>query len=197
MGICRIPSQSNTVYPRLCLLYLIGFISAISLPIGCYERTAMKLDRSKPFVVQIGRGSGRDGLETITIDTDGSVVLFRQRIETKGGDSEHRWERGAMKLTQASLSEIADAINQKNILVLNSNYINEKIYDGNQWILKIQQDSIQKRIYCSNDFPDSIVELANTIDTLLQQNGLHDVEWKQVLGEQAGSHDPRSANRKG
>jgi hypothetical protein len=125
-----------------------------------------------PYWVELGRGSGMIGLDTVKIREDGAVTLQRP-----GHPS---WATATMKLSDGSLARLRRSVAENRLLGLRRAYHAVGVHDGTQWVLRITQGGEEKTVYFSNLFPDEVVRFADEIDAVLAKDGLGDAEWRSI-----------------
>jgi hypothetical protein len=133
-------------------------------------RPAFVLDASKPFVIELGRGSGLYGLDVIKVRETGTVELHRI---TGGQDV----ETGSLKLSAGDVGKLVRLVNDQQLTGMGRAYSDPKVADGTQWVLWIQQTPSEKSVYFNNSFPGQITTFADRLDALLQGAGLSTVSW--------------------
>src|SRR3712207_226077 len=67
------------------------------------------LDAEQPLTIELGRGSGREGLETGRVTQDGAVTLHRMNWRTADGVRRLSWEKASLRLAGWSLRQVVDA----------------------------------------------------------------------------------------
>lgn len=164
---------------------------------------------SKPFQLQLGRGSTWKGYDTVTIGKTGNVVLYQKRrafLTAQGEikfwkdvlrDGEYKqgmaraeyWEQAELELSDASLWRLGEALVAEEVPGMASEYRADSVSDGTQWILRLQQDGRWKRIYCSNHFPEALQSFASALDAELERAGLANATWKRVPASLERSHE--------
>jgi hypothetical protein len=80
---------------------LLVIVFALAAAAGCSrverdDRPAFTIDRTQPFWLEFGRGSGWHGLDTIKIDQTGRVVLHRKKITRQ--EKVNVWEVATVQL---------------------------------------------------------------------------------------------------
>jgi len=148
--------------------------SGRSIVVAPSTRPAFTLDASKPFVIELGRGSGLYGLDTVKLTEDGTVELhriksFRPNLETT-----------SLKLLPGQLKELIDLVNSNHITGMGASYSDPGIMDGTQWVLWIKQTPFEKAIYFNNAFPGEITDFASRLDAVLAAAGLSGASWTAV-----------------
>jgi hypothetical protein len=109
------------------------------------------------------------GLETVTVDWDGQVRVFRYRSTLIDNIVYRHLETATTRLPLEALTRLANAIIELRIVEMEKQYVDRDIEDGSQWILWIRQGSCEKAIYFSNLFPAEIDAFADTLDDILVQ----------------------------
>lgn len=146
---------------------------------GCSNNgPTFTIDRTQPFWLEFGRGSGWHGLNTVKLDQTGKVVLHRMKSEQKERVVALSWEAATMQLSPERVAEVLKAVESNNLLSLHKAYHDESIADGTQWVLWIRQGDNEKSVYFNNNFPREITAFAEQIDAILAQAGLEKVEWQ-------------------
>ena len=140
-----------------------------------------KMDASHPFHIELGRGSGWLGLDTVAISQDGKTTLFRHTRPTG-------WETTTLVLEPASIRRVVRAIEVNKISAMGSSY-SANAFDGTQWIIWITQGTNSKSVYFDNHFPHAIRRVARTIDAELKRAGLPHAKWVPVVPPQSRQHE--------
>lgn len=146
------------------------------------DRPEFTIDRSQPFLLQFGRGSGWHGLDTVKLDQSGLVVLHRMK------SSRQAWEVASLQLPPESLGEVLKAVEANRLTALHKAY-HEDIEDGTQWVLWIKQGDQEKSVYFNNRFPPEITRFAEQLDAILARAGLDKVTWQPVTGQKSRQHE--------
>ena len=129
----------------------------------------LPFDASQPFQLDFGRGSGSAGLETIAIAENGKATICRRtRLGT--------WESASLQVSAQQSTQIAQAITRHQLLHLAKEYLGT-VDDGTQWILWIRQGTRGKAAYFDNNFPGSIRDFANELDSILPAAGIDKLRW--------------------
>lgn len=146
----------------------------------------MAFDPTRPYRIEFGRGSGYDGLDTIAIDENGQVVLYRMREEWDGGLIRPRWETASSSLDPQARQRIAELIRDLKLLEMGNAY-HADVADGSQWVFWLVQGDEEKTIYFDNHFPEPIQDFAVALDRELNlSEGMFD--WNRVPDELADAH---------
>jgi hypothetical protein len=150
------------VFTALLILLLTGLATYFIVePMGAPPF----IPRDENFDFQLGRGSGWHGLDLFRVTSDGTAVY---EYQTESGEG---WERKTFLVDRARLDALRDAINNLRIAELNRAY-HGNVMDGTQWCLLISMDGQTKSVYCDNNFPAPIRNLATLVDeTILEPLG--------------------------
>jgi hypothetical protein len=135
---------------------------------------AFTLQAGKPFVFELGRGSGLGGLDIVEVHETGVVRLQR-------GTHPPLVESTSLNLTPAQVTELVMLVNDQPLTRLGAVY-DGKISDGTQWVLWIRQGPFVKSVYFNNAFPGEITTVADRLDATLQAAGLQRAKWSAVPG---------------
>lgn len=142
-----------------------------------------QLDPAQPFRLDFGRGSGLDGLETISIGEGGQVRFHRFT-------NERRWERASRSLTLEELQSVGLAVRRHGVDMLARRYQpTPRVYDGTQWILWLRQGGREKATYCDNVFPEAIRDFAADLEKLLGAGHDARLRWEAVEAEEVREHE--------
>ncbi|MGA2068006.1 MAG: hypothetical protein ABSG86_23755 [Thermoguttaceae bacterium] len=146
------------------------------------------IDAAKPWKIELGRGSGRDGLDTAALTHDGTVLLYRLTRKPTSGARGASWETAEMALPHEAVSSILAAAAENRLLKLERAY-HADVRDGTQWVLRISQGTNEKSVYFDNHFPGAIVRFADLLDAVLARNGVGTVRWEPVPAGQGRKHE--------
>jgi hypothetical protein len=136
------------------------------------SRPSFHIDPNKPYRIELGRGSGWHGLDTLKISEDGKVVLHRHQ---------GTWYKATMKLPGESLAKVLQAVEENQLLGLHKAY-HADVADGTQWVLWLSQGEKEKSVYFNNHFPKEIIRFAASLDAVLADSGSGNLTWYPVLG---------------
>jgi hypothetical protein len=172
-----------------------SFVIAVALAvIGCSgqvekdDRPAFAIDRTQPFWLEFGRGSGWHGLNTIKLDQTGRVVLHRLKSERRQDVTVLSWEVATLPLPPEAVGEVLKAVEANGLMGLHKAY-HEDIADGTQWVLWIKQGEREKSVYFNNSFPAAITRFAEQLDAILARAGLDKMPWQPVPEREARQHE--------
>jgi hypothetical protein len=152
------------------------------------DRPAFTIDRTQPFCLEFGRGSGWHGLDTVKIDQTGEVVLHRMKSERQKNVNALSWERTTLQLSPESLADVLKAVESNNLIGLHKAY-HEATADGTQWVLRVRQGELEKSVYFNNNFPRSITAFAEQLDAILSRGGLSTATWQPVPERESRQHE--------
>lgn len=168
---------------------LIAFVLAV---LGGMYSLAMRngspsftIDRSRPFCLEFGRGSGWQGLNTAKLDQTGRVVLYRMRREHV---SVVHWETTTLQLSPQAFADVLNAVESNDLMTLREEYY-ENIQDGTQWVLWIKQGEREKSVYFNNNFPRRIMAFAEEFDAILARSGSDKSVWQPEPRQDSREHE--------
>ena len=146
------------------------------------DRPVFRVDPAKPFQIQLGRGSGWHGLDTIKISQDGTVLL--NRATDRGAQS------ATLQLEPAAIDDLLRSIEENHLMKLDRVYGSD-IEDGTQWVLRIRQGDHEKSVHFNNSFPEPIVRFVRHLDEILARHygtaSWHTVPESGVSHSRAGT----------
>lgn len=135
---------------------------------------------SMPDLLEIGVGSGREGLLTVSIDRHGAVTVQRPNVVLL------EWERATLQLNEAQREEIAQRIDRDQIYALDGVY-SAGVADGTQLVLRMLERDDETVIYCDNECPPEVNAFNELVERLLDEAGLAGAHWSSVGGERSDS----------
>ncbi len=144
------------------------------------ERPSFTLDAGRPFVVELGRGSGWDGLDIVQVDETGTAWMQRRTSRLVEDVIQIRQEEAILPLPEAKKLTIVEKVNDLKLTTMARSYSDPVIADGTQWVLWIQQGSSGKSVYLDNVFPAPFKEFAGFLDEVLKEAGQASVTWKPL-----------------
>jgi hypothetical protein len=163
------------------------------------DRPAFTIDRTQPFWLEFGRGSGWHGLDTVKIDQTGRVVLHRMKSTRQENLNVLSWEVATLQvlswevatlqLPPEVVAEVLKAVESNRLMGLHRAYRDDKIADGTQWVLWIKQGEREKSVYFDNSFPRAITAFAEQVDAILARAGLNKVAWQPVPERESRQHE--------
>ena len=128
-----------------------------------------------------------EGFNTIEINGQGIVILYRLGYEEEEDIVHTFGESGTLHLSPDKLKVFSDSINSFQLTALHKEY-HANVYDGSQWQLWIEQGPHEKSVYCNNHFPESIYKFSDFLDEFLIENGLEVITWTEVPAEDYRKH---------
>jgi hypothetical protein len=152
------------------------------------HRPPFRIDHSMPFVIELGRGGGWRGLDTVKLDENGNVVLHRWSSERKAEAVYRHWETATLRLTDETVKKMLQAIEANSLMSLHAAY-HANVHDGTQWVFWANQGSNEKSVYCNNYFPNEMTQFAGRLDQILSDAGLDFVQWTAVPDGEGRRHE--------
>lgn len=146
------------------------------------SKTGWEIQPEQPFHLEFGRGSGREGLDLVTVNGTGQTTMFRINYGLS------RWETAQMRLSTNTLNQIVKAINRLKITGMAKAY-HAKVYDGTQWVFWLKQGKQEKAIYFNNHFPGEIQEFANILTHSLESENVKKVTWSAIPKNKWREHE--------
>lgn len=143
------------------------------------DRPVFYLDPARPWRIDLGRGSGLHGLETVTLDQSGRVLLYRYTDEYDDTRVGTRWETAADVLPREAVASVLSVAASTQLTLLNREY-HAPVADGTQWVLRIRQGEHNKAVYFNNHFPDTVVRFAARLDEVIATNVGRRLRWRAV-----------------
>lgn len=150
---------------------------------GSSAMTTASPDNSEAFLV-FGRGSGMDGLETVSVSPDGQVTVVRI---TPG--SNISWQRAEFRLSQDEHAALSQLVTTHHLADLGPRYAAD-VMDGTQWILMLREAGGDDAhvVYCDNAFPPEVERFATELDVLLRLHERPRLTWNELTSDQAREH---------
>lgn len=172
------------------LLFAVAFAAVeCSKRVKFDDQPELTIDRTQPFWLELIRGGIYQGRDRIKLDPTGRVVLRRFKTERKQNGLMRSPEVATLQLSPEAVDEILDAVEWNDLTGLHKAYIDEGVYDGTQWLLRITQGDREKSVYCSNYFPPQIKRFAKQLDSILAQAGLETVTWQPAPKQDSGQFE--------
>ena len=151
-------------------------------------RPAFTLEPTQPWKIDLGRGSGWHGLDTVALAHDGRVVLHQAKWEREGTANRQRRESAELTLPPDAIRHITDSVVAERLLDLGREYHAKGVADGTQWVLWVRQGGREKAVYLDNHFPEAAVQFAATVDAELTAAGAG-LRWRNVFGWDERGHE--------
>jgi ABC-type amino acid transport substrate-binding protein len=146
------------------------------------RRPVLQFDHTAPFRLELGRGSGWQGLETVAVNEKGEVLLYKMA-------QNDRWQTAKMSLPVEALAFLAKSVADLKILAMGRMYSVTGVADGTQWVFWLKQGEHEKSIYFNNHFPEAIQDFAVFLDELLAKNELGKATWTDVPAGEERKHE--------
>lgn len=169
---CRFQYSLRTLLLFVTICSVVCGVAVILVDRATYLRVpdpqpAWAIDESRPWTIEFGRGSGRQGLDTVKIGNDSRVVLHRLTSTA----TTLICEQATINLPPQAVAEILATVSRDGLLRLHKEYHARNVADGSQWIFWIKQGDNQKAVYCDNYFPGAITDFAESLDAVLSRTG--------------------------
>lgn len=130
-----------------------------------------------PDLVEFGRGSGRDGLATVSIDGEGVVTIHR------AGFGNPEWERGTVRLSAEQRIAIAERIYRDQIYAMDGSY-SAGVMDGWQFVLRLIEGDDETVVYCDNQCPPRVDRFIEEVNRMVEEAGRDGYGWTWVRGSE-------------
>ena len=172
---------------EFAMLRLVFVVSFVVVNSGCWhsggsalmsvpdKRPVFSIQSDTSFAIEFGRGSGWHGLDTISIDEIGMVLIHQ--ITNSG------LEKSSFTLKPSEVMDILASLRLHEIMNLDREYHDESIADGTQWVFLVTQGDNTKTIYFNNHFPKEITDFASDLDSILH------IDDRKLHWETAGSDE--------
>jgi hypothetical protein len=73
------------------------------------------------------------------------------------------WRKAEFQLTDETQQQLREALEVADVFSLREKYINERVSDGTQWVVRLRADETAKEVHCSNEFPGVLRVLSRTL----------------------------------
>jgi hypothetical protein len=135
------------------------------------SQVPFRIDPTIPFIIELARGGGPVGMDSIWIDDTGTVNFHRLM-----GHPDHP-EMATLRVPLETLEQIVDAVQGNGVMHLHAAYRDRKIADGPEWRFRVQQTGRRKTVECLNFFPIEMTQFASQLDQLLLTAGSASLKW--------------------
>jgi hypothetical protein len=152
------------------------------------DRPAFSIDPNNAWVIEFGRGSGWQGLNTAKLDQDGHLLLHRLRMERQGNPFISGWETTTAELPSGAVAEVLESVKANRLMELDKAY-HAAVCDGTQWVLWIRQGEREKAVYFDNHFPTPIVRFAERFDAIVSGSVGPALRWQAVPSARVRDHE--------
>ena len=130
-----------------------------------------------PDTVEIGLGSGREGLATTTVNREGVATVYR----TSFGSPE--WQRATVHLSLEEHAAIIERIHHDQIYATDGRY-SSGLMDGTQLVLRLVEGDDQTIVYCDNNCPDEVNRFYEEFVRIVDNAGRDRFRWEWVSGSE-------------
>jgi len=132
---------------------------------------------SSDFAFILAQGSGWHGYNTLRVSASGHCDFryFLSSMQVSTGANKEQdlpegtvyrekfWRKADFQLTKELQKQLRDALQEANVFAMKDEYIQKEIADGTQWIVRLRAGRKEKRVYCSNTFPERLLVLSRTL----------------------------------
>jgi hypothetical protein len=149
----------------------------------------VRIDPARPFRIELGRGSERQGMFTVRVEHDGAVTLHGLRHRMRKTDPEPHWVTAALQLSPEGIAEVLATVEDTRILGLAREHRDPEALDGREWVLWVRQGEWERTVYCDKHYPRAILRFAERLDDILEAHGLLTAEWRRVPNGREREHE--------
>lgn len=114
------------------------------------------LDFSAPFSMEWYEGNGRDGYDSVRIDTLGNATLVYRSTVSPNAEAVPGHRSISIRLSGDDLRALRVQMSNAGIADLHASYSNKNIADGTQILARITVDEHAKAVCCNNAFPKAV-----------------------------------------
>lgn len=119
-----------------------------------------KVELDETFLLELGMGSGLDGLNVTTIAASGRASHVYAR---EAGPKQREWRRVEFRVTPGELGTLVRLLNEERFLGLPLSYGTPDVHDGAQWLVHVRTRARDKYVYLDNVFPEPVVRVARFV----------------------------------
>ena len=145
------------------------------------DRPVFHIDPDRPWRIDLGRGSGMDGLDTVTLDQSGRVRLYQHTEAWLHNEIGLPWETAEGRISPDAVAAVLAAAASNRLTELQHKYLTN-VCDGTQWILRVRQGENEKAVYFDTHFPDAVLRFAAKLDEIVAADVGAGLRWRPVLG---------------
>ena len=141
------------------------------------------------FSFVLGQGSGWHGYNTLRVSASGRCECRYHVVEIDAGNVRRQaWRKAEFRLTAEIQRQVRASLEAADFFGLDSQYINRRIADGTQRPIALRASDQEKRIYCSNTFPEALRKLSRAIREQIVV--LHRLELVTATRLENGRYNP-------
>jgi hypothetical protein len=124
---------------------------------------------STDFALVLAQGSGWHGFNVLRVSAAGRCefryFFTSKQVSTDRGEVyiTQVWRKAGFQLSDQEQQRLRNALKAADVFGLKDEYIDERIADGTQWIVRLRAGGRQKRVYLSNRFPERLRQLSRSI----------------------------------
>ena len=161
------------------------------------KETGATVDLDETFLLELGMGDEREGLNVTTVPASGSAShVYRTqdpvRAATAGCGVTFTVER-------PEIERLVKVLNENRFLQLPQRYEAKDLHEGAHWIVHVRSGGLDKYVSADNAFPDALVAIARHVTTQIVDTrpGLYGQSKPARLGADHGDHLWRATRRYG
>jgi hypothetical protein len=184
----------NTIAPLIFPLGLPKTETIVTEDVHWAKETGATVDLDETFLIELGMGSGQEGLDVTTVPASGHASHAYRTQDGKGG---YHWVRVTFDVDHAEIDRLVKVLNENGFLHLAERYEAKGVDDGAQWIVHVRTGGLDKYVVAHNAFPDPLVAVARHVTTQIVDTrpGLYGESRPARLGTSYGDHLWRAARR--
>jgi antitoxin component YwqK of YwqJK toxin-antitoxin module len=132
---------------------------------------------ARDFAFILAQGSGWHGYDTLRVSARGKCEFYYfftapqvasvgdARLGLRQGDLYHSpvWRKAEFRLSNELQRQLRDALRTADLFGMQDQYIDRQVADGTQWVLRLRTEGREKRISCSNTFPEPLRQLSRAL----------------------------------
>jgi len=119
------------------------------------------------FLLELGMGSGRSGLNVTSIDRAGRAHHTYEHRERTPKGTDVTWRRVDFTVSDAELAQLVALLDEEKLLQLHREYSDPSVSDGAQWIIHLRTRGRDKYVALSNAFPEPALRIARFVTGLV------------------------------
>jgi hypothetical protein len=184
----------NTIAPLIFPVGLPKVETVVTEDHHWAKETGATVDLDETFLLELGMGDGREGLNVTTVPASGHASHAYRTQDPKGG---YRWVRVTFDVEHAEIERLVKVLNENGFLHLAERYEGKGLHDGAHWIVHVRSGGLDKYVSADNAFPDALVAIARHVTTQIVDTrpGLYGESKPARLGSDYGDHLWRATRR--
>lgn len=143
------------------LTELVGLIGVIGIAevVDARRTPRWPLALDESWTLELGRGSGRTGLDVASVEASGEVS-----VTTWSGERRQH----VVRRTTIAPEVLREALETLAPTELKHRFREPGVMDGTQWVLQVHQGERVHTVYCDNRLPRRLREFADWLDEALE-----------------------------